>query len=126
VDVQEGDVEAPDFELPGGGFGAVVLDSVLEHFRWPRQVIAKCARALRPGGGLLIWTMANDGDALTREGAAFMYFGPSEHLFYFSATSLCRMCEDAGFRVERLWRDETADSIVLLARRRLDVESGPA
>lgn len=118
-------IDAPDLVLPDGTFGAIILESSLEHFVSPRAVIARCARALQPGGGLFIWTIANDGDVLMREGMAMTYVGPSEHLSYFSATALCRLCEDNDLRVERVWRDETSDSIAVVASKRID-RSEPA
>ena len=113
-------IDAPDLPLAEGAFGAILLESTLEHFLSPRRVIAACARALQPGGGLFIWTLAIDGDVVVREGMAMKYVGPSEHLFYFSATALCRLCEDNGLRVERMWRDDTGDGIAVVASKRLD------
>jgi SAM-dependent methyltransferase len=125
LDVTCHNIDSSDFALPEGAFGAILLESTLEHFLSPRRVIAACARALQAGGGLFIWTLAADGDVLMREGMAMTYVGPSEHLSYFSATALCRLCEDNDLRVERVWRDETSDSIAVVASKRID-RSEPA
>lgn len=117
-------IDSADLALPEGAFGAVLLESTLEHFLSPRRVIAASARALQPGGGLFIWTIANDGDVVMREGMAMMLVGPSEHLYYFSATALCRLCEDNGLRVERMWRDDSGDGIGVVASKRLDRVEG--
>lgn len=119
VSAEVGDVAEYDFG--GHRFGAVILESVLEHVLSPRAVLQKCAAALLPGGGLFILTLGYEGNVFITQGMAFQYVGPSEHLFYFSNSSLCRLCEEAGLRVEHLWQDETHDTILLLATRRFDM-----
>jgi hypothetical protein len=97
-----------------------MLDSTLEHFLSPRQALTVCARALHPGGGIFIWTLSSEGDLFMTHGMDFQYVGPSEHLYYFSASSLSRLCESVGLRVEQFWRDATADSLALVATKRID------
>lgn len=117
-DVVNGDFLTLD--LPENKFGAIIMDSTIEHFLFPRQALAKCARALHPGGGLTIGTISYEGDLVMTQGMDVDWVGPSEHLFYFSASSLIRLCESVDLRVERLWRDPTSDSIALLATKRID------
>lgn len=118
VDVIVGDFL--NIDLPPNKFGAMVLDSTLEHLLSPHRVLLKCAQALHPGGGITIGTISDEGDLLVTQGMDFSYVGPSEHLYYFSASALTRLCESVGLRVERFWRDETSDSIALLATKRID------
>jgi SAM-dependent methyltransferase len=118
LDVQLGNIQ--DWTLPDEKFGAVMLESTLEHFVDPAGVIAKCARALHPGGGLFIWTLSNEGNLFATEGMDFKYVGPSEHLYYFPASVLSRMCEQADLRVDSFWRDQSFDSVGVIATRRVD------
>ena len=41
---------------PAGSFDAIVLDSVLEHLTDPFAAIRECARTLKPGGRLIVWS----------------------------------------------------------------------
>jgi SAM-dependent methyltransferase len=118
LDVAEGDIQNVD--LPHNKFGAIILESTLEHFLSPRQVLAKCAQALHPGGGISIGTLSDEGDLFMTEGVDFKYFGPSEHLFYFPASALMRLCESEGLRVEWFFRNPTGDFVALCATKRID------
>jgi len=116
--VDLGDIASVTFEERS--FGAILLESVLEHFMHPQDALRRCASALHPGGGLFITTIGYEGDLFLTQGMAFQYAWPGEHLFYFSASSLARMCEAVGLRVESCWRDATGDGLMLVATRRLD------
>ncbi|MBI1880069.1 MAG: class I SAM-dependent methyltransferase, partial [Chloroflexi bacterium] len=114
------EAEIHQIDLPANKFGAIISESTLEHFLSPRQVIAKCAHALHPGGALFIWTLGDEGDLMMTQGMDFIYVGPSEHLYHFPTSALSRLCELAGLRVEHFWRDSTKDSVALVASKRLD------
>jgi SAM-dependent methyltransferase len=118
LNVQVGDIATVD--LPENSFGAILLESTLEHFPSPRRVLEKCTRALQPGGGMFIWTLGSEGDLMTTQGMDFRYVGPAEHLYYFPASALLRLCESVGLRVDTFWRDATFDSVALVAARRID------
>lgn len=118
LDVLQGDIHK--VELPRERYGAIILESTLEHFLSPRAVLEKCAQALVPGGGCFIWTLGYEGDIFLTQGMDFNYVGPSEHLYYFSTSSLARLCESVGLRVDRFWRDSTYDSVVAVATKRHD------
>lgn len=119
LDVQQGDIT--EMELPEGKFGAIILDSTMEHFTDPAGVLRKCAQALAPGGGLFIWTLGTGGLLMAEQGMAVSYVGPSEHLYYFPVSVLCGMCEKAGLRVDNIYReDQYFDSIGLIATKRAE------
>jgi SAM-dependent methyltransferase len=120
LDVQVGDIASWEFP-EGTQYGAILMDSTLEHFVDPAVAIAKCVEALHPGGGMFIWTLTFEGDLIMHNGLDFLLVGPTEHLFYFPASSICRMCEKAGLRVDQLWREASHDSIGVLATRREDL-----
>lgn len=119
LDVNLGDISR--WQFPDIKYGAILLESTLEHFEDPAQVIAKCARALHPGGGLFIWTLTSEGEVFKDRGLDYHFIGPSEHLYYFTAGNLCQMCERVGLRVDSVWREALFDSIALIATCRSEL-----
>ena len=99
------DVEALPFR-PGSLDGLMFFD-VLEHVRYPEQLLAEAARALRQGG-LLHAFVPCEGSPYTLHGIASRFgFSPKEryagHIQRLSAYELRRMLVGAGLRV-RSWR----------------------
>jgi SAM-dependent methyltransferase len=81
-------------------FDLITMGCVLEHVHWPHQVIAAAARALRPGGALVIAVpnLASLG---------FRYFGPDwwplelpRHLLHFSPATLRRLVTMHGLEID--------------------------
>jgi 2-polyprenyl-3-methyl-5-hydroxy-6-metoxy-1,4-benzoquinol methylase len=97
VPVREETIESA--ALSDGAYDAVVLLDVLEHVREPGAVLEKAARILRPGGKLIVGTP--DFRSLSRLilGRNWAVLSPAEHLFYFTAPTLARILEGAGFEV---------------------------
>jgi glycosyltransferase involved in cell wall biosynthesis/SAM-dependent methyltransferase len=103
-------VQASAEQLPfrAGTLDAVALVNVLDHARCPRAVIQEAARALRPGG-LLVVRVPNGAvhswatRALGHLGPWVRWRGldtfPILHLFAFGPVSLRRLVEGAGFEV---------------------------
>jgi SAM-dependent methyltransferase len=80
----------------------VTLLSVLEHTNDPRGVLRDCSRVLRPGGALYVVVPNVESLAcrVLRERART--FDGRNHLVYFSAATLTRLLESAGFDANRL------------------------
>lgn len=104
----------------GGPYGAVISEMSLEHVRHPERFCSLAADALVPNGRLVIYTVSAEGDSFEESGMASPLVGPGEHLFLFSAGSLVSLCQRAGLRVERVWRNPTADEIGVVAVKRRD------
>lgn len=56
VVVRQADIFGATWPCEGASFDAVFLKSVLEHVMDPTVLLAECARALRPGGALIVLT----------------------------------------------------------------------
>jgi SAM-dependent methyltransferase len=93
--------EAP---IPPGSFDAAAMFDVIEHLFEPRAVLAAIARALEPGGTLVINTP--NVDSLTRHllGESWAVLSPLEHLYYFNEDTLRRLLEATGFEQVRFVR----------------------
>ena len=78
-------------------FDAVTMNHVLEHLHEPREVLAACARVLRPGG--VLWIAAPNGAAtgLGRFGRHWFPLDPPRHLVFFTPRSLRDALSQAGF-----------------------------
>jgi 2-polyprenyl-3-methyl-5-hydroxy-6-metoxy-1,4-benzoquinol methylase len=93
-----GDIHHPD--LPEGTFDAVTFWHVLEHLPRPREVLARVARLLRPGGHAII-SLPN----LASLQAAFFrrywyaFDDVPRHLFHYSPAALERLLAEAGLTV---------------------------
>jgi 2-polyprenyl-3-methyl-5-hydroxy-6-metoxy-1,4-benzoquinol methylase len=85
--------------LSDGTYDAVSLLDVLEHVREPGVFLEKASRILRPGGKLIVGTP--DFRSLSRWilGRDWSVLSPAEHMFYFTASTLARMLDAAGFEV---------------------------
>lgn len=90
-----------------GGFDIVTFSQVLEHVRSAEQFVANANKALRPGG-LLHLDVPNDGGLTAMLRRANPYasgYGeivPPNHMIAYSATSLRRLLEAAGFEIFRI------------------------
>ena len=78
-------------------FDAAAMFDTIEHLFDPRAVLQSVARALRPGGLLLVSTP--NFNALSRHllGPAWAVLGPLEHMYYFEEQTLARLLEVGGF-----------------------------
>jgi 2-polyprenyl-6-hydroxyphenyl methylase/3-demethylubiquinone-9 3-methyltransferase len=96
-----------------GYFDCVILGELLEHCADPPQIVAQAARALRPGGFLLVTTpngrYRSAGLPLYQSGAAdeqlrARQFGAegADHLFAFTGESLQNLLREAGLRPVQL------------------------
>nr|WP_145491905.1 MULTISPECIES: class I SAM-dependent methyltransferase [Streptomyces] len=99
--VYQGDLPDIDFDRR---FDAVTVLSSLEHMVNPFHVVRAAARALRPGGVLLISTPRADGLVHTVSRRVFApvlhaweFLAPPSHLTYFGRGSLRAMLRRAGF-----------------------------
>jgi SAM-dependent methyltransferase len=95
VPVRSCDVaELPD--IPA--FDLIVMFNVLEHLAHPVQVLAACARRLKPGGELIV-NVPNLASWQARFGGpVWLHLDPPRHLVHFSYATLREAFERAGLR----------------------------
>jgi SAM-dependent methyltransferase len=97
LDVREGSVE--QLELPDRSFAAITMWHVLEHIREPLPVLAKLARALRPGGVLALEVPNAASAVAAHMGSAWPSLEPEVHVNQFAPATLRLLLERAGLTV---------------------------
>lgn len=116
-DLRTGGIEEAD-GLPGGQ-GLVYGIHVLEHVEDPHRALASSFELLRPGGRASFLTPAGDSEGLQRYGAAWWMLEDPTHVRFFTADSLARAAEAAGFvdiEVRRLLLDSLSVDAASAAR----------
>lgn len=87
--------------LSPASFDVISLINVLEHVGEPKEIVAECARLLRPGG-LLATHVPNVGSPGARlHGARWRHYEPATHLNYFSLCSLTLLLKQCGLVIEK-------------------------
>jgi SAM-dependent methyltransferase len=85
------DLNVVPWPLADAAYDAILGTEVLEHVPDPPRLMAECARVCRPGGMML----------LTSPMVWPEHEAPNDY-HRFTRFGLCRLCEQAGFQVERL------------------------
>jgi SAM-dependent methyltransferase len=93
--------EAP---IPPGSFDGAAMFDVIEHLFDPAAVVGAIARALVPGGTLVISTPNFDAASRFALGHDWAVLSPIEHVYYFTEDSLRRLLNAAGFSTVRFVR----------------------
>jgi 2-polyprenyl-3-methyl-5-hydroxy-6-metoxy-1,4-benzoquinol methylase len=78
-------------------FDVAAMFDVIEHLFDPSAVLSAIARALVPGGTLVVSTPNFDSASRHALGADWAVLSPLEHVYYFTEDSLRRMLHAAGF-----------------------------
>jgi 2-polyprenyl-3-methyl-5-hydroxy-6-metoxy-1,4-benzoquinol methylase len=102
-----------DFESAISGneaYSAVTLHQVIEHIKNPLPYLKKIHQILKPAGILLIvlpniqsrsaiFKLALEKLGIRKKNIG-AYYDTSHHMFYYTPSSLCKMVESCGFKVE--------------------------
>jgi SAM-dependent methyltransferase len=98
----------PPEDLPAEGFDIINCEQVLEHAAQPRRIVNTLAKALKPGGLLIVDTpncrkllrrlQRKDPDRIFEEDRFRGLFHPLEHINCFTQKPLLRMASDAGLK----------------------------
>lgn len=92
-----------DARYPNDQFDVITLFEIVEHLQDPIEVIAECARILKPGGILVVNTPnAHSWSAATLGGQweGFSLFGLGGHISFFSPRSMGELAKRTGLAVE--------------------------
>lgn len=95
--VEQGDYLTTEY-LPK--FNLITLWATIEHLHCPERVLEKIYTDLEEDGRLFISTCRSGGINFMRVfGPRWRFYNFPEHLFFFSAKTICRLFENNGFRV---------------------------
>ena len=131
ADVRQGAVEDILPGFPAAHFDAIIASMVIEHVAEPYEVMREIARALRPGGELLLSTV-------TRDSLDARFFGPywagfdfPRHMTYFRDRDIAALFAQRFDRLERFhqlgpidwvrsasWRGRPVDRLIARLGRR--------
>ena len=101
IDVRHATMEG--FDWQPDSHGLLVLQQVIEHVSDPAACLRLAARALRPGGCLVLETPNGGGfDARLFHRRHWGGYHIPRHFFLFNPASLCRLGEQAGLSVVRV------------------------
>jgi 2-polyprenyl-3-methyl-5-hydroxy-6-metoxy-1,4-benzoquinol methylase len=104
-----------DVTFPDGAFDLVTLFHVLEHVPDPRSVLQEVRRILQPRGRMIL-QVPNVASWQSRlMGARWYALDVPRHVIHYSARSIQRLVEDAGFRVRRVQHFNLRDNAPALA-----------
>jgi 2-polyprenyl-3-methyl-5-hydroxy-6-metoxy-1,4-benzoquinol methylase len=95
---------AEDAPIAPGSFDAAAMFDVIEHLFDPRAVLTATARALAPGGTLVISTPNFASVSRFLLGINWAVLSPLEHVYYFTENSLSRLLAATGFTDVRFVR----------------------
>lgn len=85
--------------LPANSFDAITMSQTIEHLYDPLATLTECLRILKPGGWLIMTTPNVLSLGAVEFGAFWRGWEAPRHLHLFSADSLRRLTQRAGFEV---------------------------
>lgn len=88
-------------QFADASFDVAALYHVIEHVPSPRAELQELRRVLKPGGWLVLETPNIATPWFRLLGARWRQFIP-DHLFFFTPSTLTRLCEEHGFAVREL------------------------
>ncbi len=91
-----------DLAMPASRFDLIVFSGVLEHLVEPRSAIGKAGRLLSAGGAVAI-SVPDATQFASCDDAPFQQFS-TEHINFFSPTSLANLMASCGFACDSIWQ----------------------
>ncbi|MCJ7581842.1 MAG: class I SAM-dependent methyltransferase [Candidatus Aminicenantes bacterium] len=96
LNIKQGSFE--EASLPSNQYAAVTMVDIVEHVSSPREAVQRAFEILKPGGILCLVTPNIKSLAARITGAKWWHFRPG-HLGYFTAKSLQKLMDLAGFTI---------------------------
>jgi SAM-dependent methyltransferase len=93
---------ADEAERTGGPFDVIVLLDVIEHLPDPHATMVRLARALAPGGVIVLTTGDFASLAARALRSTWRLMTPPQHLWFFTPSSMERLAAGAGLEVASL------------------------
>ena len=93
---------ADEVERSAGPFDVVVMLDVIEHLPDPHATMATLARALAPGGVIVLTTGDFASLAARALGSAWRLMTPPQHLWFFTPASMEHLAASAGLEIAAL------------------------
>jgi SAM-dependent methyltransferase len=100
LDVRSGRLD--DARLPDASLDAMLMSHVVEHLPSPSWTLTEIARALRPGGFVVLWLPNADSLAARCWGEAWMGYDAPRHLYTFTPVTLTALLHSRGFVVQEI------------------------
>lgn len=93
------------FQAAPNSFDVIMAYALIEHVSNPNGLISWVFEYLKPSGLFILMTGDRESSVALQMGADWPLYWPEEHMSFFSARSLCKVLEGAGFQiVRREWR----------------------
>ncbi len=101
VEVLEGNIETDVSALPDGGYDLALMRQLFEHLRDPRKALQNLRPKLKKGALVIIDTPNVGGlDYKLFKDSYWGGYHMPRHFHLFTQPSLCKIVEEAGFRIE--------------------------
>lgn len=104
----DGVVQRRDLLDETGRYRAVLFDHSFEHVPNPRELLAKAAAILEPGGCVIVRIPLSDSFAMYRYGSNWVQWDAPRHLNLFTRDSFGRLAGQCGLRVETMLQDSSS------------------
>lgn len=104
----DGIVQRRDLLDETGPYQAVLFDHSFEHVPNPREMLAKAAAILAPGGCVIVRIPLADSFARFRYGTDWVQWDAPRHLNLFTQDSFGRLAGQCGLRVETMLQDSSS------------------
>lgn len=104
----DGIVQRRDLLDETGRYRAVLFDHSFEHVPNPRELLAKAAAILEPGGCVIVRIPLSDSFAMYRYGPDWVQWDAPRHLNLFTQDSFGRLAGQCGLRVETMLQDSSS------------------
>src|SRR5688572_18082780 len=101
---------------PGSNYDLAVSFHVIEHTPSPKQFLAAIAQRLRPRGLVVLETPDINSMPFRILKSQWRQFIP-EHYYFFDETTMTKLLQDGGFKVEKIMRVGKYASVGLLLNR---------